>query len=210
MSKPTTKSMARMKRLARYLLEYPETVITFSAVDGDQNNSMIHAYSDSDWAGCPRTRRSTTGGILTVDGGVLKTWSSMQTTVAQSSGEAEYYAMVRAAAEALGLQSIMRDMGWSAGIQLWVDSSAADGPHWLGQDPPHGGQVPLVTGGGQEPEDRGEEDPRNFEPGGRLDETQIASRGRRSTGRPGSAHPTATTTTTTFATTASSHHGVPI
>ena len=49
----------------------------------------------------------------------------MQATIAQSSGEAEYYAMVRAAAEALGLQSIMRDLGWQAGVRLWVDSSAA-------------------------------------------------------------------------------------
>ena len=62
---------------------------------------------------------------MVVDGGVVKSWSSMQTTVAQSSGEAEYYAMVRAAAEALGLQSIMRDLGWHAAVRLWVDSSAA-------------------------------------------------------------------------------------
>ena len=33
--------------------------------------------------------------------------------------------MVRAAAEALGLQSIMKDLGWEAGVRLWVDSSAA-------------------------------------------------------------------------------------
>ena len=125
MAKPTGRSMARMKRLARYLLEHPETVIVFSAANDDRGRSVIHVYSDSDWAGCPKTRRSTTGGILTVDGGVVKAWSSMQTTVAQSSGEAEYYAMVRASAEALGLQSIMKDMGWSADIQLWVDSSAA-------------------------------------------------------------------------------------
>ena len=56
---------------------------------------------------------------------MVKTWSSMQATVAQSSGEAEYYAMVRAAAEALGMQSIIRDMGWEANVRLWVDSSAA-------------------------------------------------------------------------------------
>ena len=60
-----------------------------------------------------------------VSGGVVKTWSTMQATVAQSSGEAEYYAMVRAAAEALGIQSVMRDMGWETVIRLWVDSSAA-------------------------------------------------------------------------------------
>ena len=65
------------------------------------------------------------GGVLMVDGGVTKTWSSMQATVAQSSGEAEDYAMIQAAAEALGMQSVMRDLGWEARIRLWVDSSAA-------------------------------------------------------------------------------------
>ena len=45
--------------------------------------------------------------------------------MAQSSGEAEYYALVRAASESLGMQSLMRDMGWDAKIRLLVDSSAA-------------------------------------------------------------------------------------
>ena len=57
--------------------------------------------------------------------GVVKTWSNTQTTIAQSSGEAEYYAIVRAAAAGLGMQSIMHDLGWKTRIRLWVDSSAA-------------------------------------------------------------------------------------
>jgi len=65
------------------------------------------------------------GGVLTFQGGILKTWSSTQASVAQSSGEAEYYALVRAASESLGMQSLMRDMGWDAKIRLLVDSSAA-------------------------------------------------------------------------------------
>ena len=68
-------------------------------------------YSDSDWAGCLRTRKSTSGGALTFQGGILKTWSGTQASIAQSSGEAEYYTLVRAASEALGMQSLMRDMG---------------------------------------------------------------------------------------------------
>ena len=55
----------------------------------------------------------------------MKTWSSTQASIAQSSGEAEYYALVRAASEALGMQSIMRDLGCSCKIRLLVDSSAA-------------------------------------------------------------------------------------
>jgi len=88
-------------------------------------DGIIDVYSDSDWAGCIRTRKSTSGGVMMLGNGVVKTWSSTQTTIAQSSGEAEYYALVRAAAEGLGMQSVMQDLGWKMRVRLWVDSSAA-------------------------------------------------------------------------------------
>ena len=55
----------------------------------------------------------------------MKTWSSTQASITQSSGEAEYYALVRAASEALGMKSIMNDLGWDCKIRLLVDGSAA-------------------------------------------------------------------------------------
>jgi hypothetical protein len=124
MAAPTEKSMAKMKRIARYLLNHPRVIICFRAGD-ETDDEIIDVFSDSDWAGCKKTRRSTSGGAMLVSGGLVKTWSSTQSIVAQSSGEAEYYALVRAAAEALGLQSILTDLGWRATIRLWVDSSAA-------------------------------------------------------------------------------------
>ena len=42
-----------------------------------------------------------------------------------SSAEAEYYAMVKASAEALGIQALAADLGWAVRIRLCVDSSAA-------------------------------------------------------------------------------------
>ena len=42
-----------------------------------------------------------------------------------SSGEAEYYALVKAAAEALGIQALAKDLGLEMKIRLWVDSTAA-------------------------------------------------------------------------------------
>jgi hypothetical protein len=124
MAAPTEKSLAKMKHLARYLLSYPSATIRFQDTI-ETNDQVIDVFSDSDWAGCLKTRRSTSGGVMMVAGGVVKTWSSTQATVAQSSGEAEYYAIVRAAMEAIGLKSIMEDLGWQASIRLWVDSSAA-------------------------------------------------------------------------------------
>ena len=55
----------------------------------------------------------------------MRSWSSTQATVAMSSGEAEYYAMVKAASEALGIQTLAADLGWHWKVRLWVDSPAA-------------------------------------------------------------------------------------
>ena len=58
---------------------------------------------------------------------LLKTWSSTQTSVSLSSGEAEFYGVVRAAAAALGHQSLLHDFGIDLGVRVWTDSSAANG-----------------------------------------------------------------------------------
>ena len=58
---------------------------------------------------------------------VIRTWSTNQSVTALSSGEAEYYAMVRGAINALGLQRTMRDFRLTMGISLMTDSNAAKG-----------------------------------------------------------------------------------
>ena len=56
---------------------------------------------------------------------MLKSWSSTQATIAVSSGEAEHHAAVRAAAEGLGIQSLMSELGIEVSVRVWVDASAA-------------------------------------------------------------------------------------
>ena len=58
-------------------------------------------------------------------GNVVKSWSRTQATIALSVGEAEYYAMVSAAAEALGFKSLLKDLGCDARVRVWTDSAAA-------------------------------------------------------------------------------------
>ena len=124
MAKPRAASMARLKRLARYLLKHQRGVLHFRA-QPESDDTLVEVYTDSDWAGCRRTRKSTSGGVLLVGGGLLKSWSSTQPTLAMSSGEAEFIAMVKAASEGLGLVALMGDLGWPARLKVWVDSSAA-------------------------------------------------------------------------------------
>ena len=60
-------------------------------------------------------------------GHLLKSWSSTQPSISLSSGEAEYYGVVKAAGIALGQQSLMSDLGMKVAVRVWTDSSAAVG-----------------------------------------------------------------------------------
>ena len=82
---------------------------------------------DTDHAGCLDTRKSTSGGIVMLGTHCIKTWSTNQQVVATSSGEAEYYGMVKGASNGLGVQGMLRDSGVILGITLCTDSSAAKG-----------------------------------------------------------------------------------
>ena len=54
-------------------------------------------------------------------------WSTTQGVIALSSGEAEYYGMVKGASQALGMKSMMTDFDIEVKIEVKTDSSAAKG-----------------------------------------------------------------------------------
>ena len=113
----------RMKRLARYLKNIRKCDIVMDKEC--RENNKLEVYVDSDWAGCRRTRKSTSGGVVMMGGCLVKSWSTTQSTIATSSGEAECYAMVRGASEALGMSAALEDLGHRVEIEIHVDSTAA-------------------------------------------------------------------------------------
>lgn len=52
--------------------------------------TQLHAYTDSDWATCTKTRQSFSGIIVQLAGGTIAYKTKMQPTVALSSTEAEF------------------------------------------------------------------------------------------------------------------------
>ena len=58
---------------------------------------------------------------------VVKAWSVTQAVVALSSGEAEYYGLVRGGSVALGLRSVLSDLGMDMTVCIKSDASAAIG-----------------------------------------------------------------------------------
>ena len=123
MAKPTRAAWEALKRLCRYLVGLPRAVFHYKWQTVDQ----VDVYTDTDWAGCPRTRKSTSGGCVILGTHPIKSWSSTQSSVALSSGEAEFNGVVRGAGVGLGYQSLLRDLGIDVGLRVWTDSSAAIG-----------------------------------------------------------------------------------
>ena len=87
----------------------------------------LEVYTDTNHAGCIETRKSTNGGLVLHGVHLLKTWSSTQAVVALSSGESEYYGLVKGVSEALGIRSVLGDWRQTREITVWTDSSAAIG-----------------------------------------------------------------------------------
>ena len=110
--------------LARYLKDRTISRMMFQHQEAPLE---IEVSVDTDFAGCGRTRKSTSGGVAMFARHLLKTWSSTQNVVALSSGEAEYYGLVKGASEGLGLKAMLKEYGVEAGVVVKTDASAAKG-----------------------------------------------------------------------------------
>ena len=124
MANPRKKHWDALTRIGRYIRGKPRLIIKFG---WQTTGSMVSTYSDSDWAGCQVTGRSTSGGVVTVGKHVIKAYSRQQKTIALSSAEAELHAMVAASSETLGLIALARDLGMTMTGDVHIDSSAALG-----------------------------------------------------------------------------------
>ena len=124
MSAPNEADFQRLRRLARYLIKYP---MTANVMVEQSPQTRVVALVDSDHAGCGLTRRSTTGLALCWGKHCVKHQSNLQSTIALSSGESEWYAITKGAAAGLCLQSLLRDLGVEVEVTVRSDSSAARG-----------------------------------------------------------------------------------
>jgi hypothetical protein len=123
MASPTDLSLGALKRLGRFLAGKPRLVFDYPW----QTAQDVTVYTDTDWAGCPKTRKSTSGGAVMLGGHLLKAWSSTQPSISLSSAEAEFYGLVKAAGMGLGYRALLRDLGYELPVVVFTDSSAAMG-----------------------------------------------------------------------------------
>ena len=69
--------------------------------------AIFEVFDDANFAGCTSTRKYTVGGVAKWSGQIVEASSKTMGVLALSSGESELAAVVRAATEAMGLQSIL-------------------------------------------------------------------------------------------------------
>ena len=123
MSAPTDLANLALKRMARYLRSRPRLVWDYPY----QTAERLEVYTDTDWAGCVRTRKNTSGGCLMLGRHVIKCWSATQASLALSSGEAEVYGVVKGCGVGLGQRALFKDVGIDLPVRVWTDSTAAIG-----------------------------------------------------------------------------------
>ena len=94
-------------QLVKRILRYLRGTIKHGLQIHRSSPVLLTTYTDADWAGCPDTRKSTSGyGVFLGDN--LVSWSSkLQQTVSRSSAEAEYRGVANAVAEACWLRQLL-------------------------------------------------------------------------------------------------------
>ena len=106
MHDPREPHLAALKRILRYV----RGTLHMGLLIRPSSQQELVVYSDADWAGCPDTRKSTSGYAVFL-GDSLISWSSKrQNTVSRSSAEAEYRAVANAVAEATWLRQLLTEL----------------------------------------------------------------------------------------------------
>ncbi|XP_059461929.1 uncharacterized mitochondrial protein AtMg00810-like [Corylus avellana] len=119
---PTTEHIKAVKRVLRYLKGTPDHVLHFTP-----GPLQLQAYCDSDWAGDPLNRRSTTGYCVFFSSNLVSWHAKKQPVVSRSNTEAEYRAMAITAVELSWLRMLLKELQVSLHDPpvLWCDNIGA-------------------------------------------------------------------------------------
>ncbi|XP_019158335.1 PREDICTED: uncharacterized protein LOC109155061 [Ipomoea nil] len=101
--------------LVKRVLQYIKGTLNYGLRLSPSSSATIHAFSDSDWAGCPIDRKSTCGYAVYLGSNLISWLSRKQHAVARSSTEAEYKALADVSAEVTWVVSLLRELGLHSG-----------------------------------------------------------------------------------------------
>ena len=97
-------------QLVKRILRYIKGTSHFGLQLHKNSSHELIAYSDADWAGCPDTRKSTSGFCVFLGTNLISWSSKRQHTVSRSSAEAEYRAVANCVAESCWLRQLLQEL----------------------------------------------------------------------------------------------------
>ena len=122
MSEPREFDFVPLKRVARYLVGKPKAALRYRR---QKHVDKITVFVDSDFAGDPVSRKSTSRLVAQIGNHTVKSGSTLQSLTALSVEEAEFYA-VKEGQVGLSLRSMYQDLGLPMKIEIQSDSSTAN------------------------------------------------------------------------------------
>ena len=124
MTAPTQYAWRKLIRVGKYLRHRPRLVVKYEWQDPVDE---ITSFSDANWAGCVKSRKSASGGCLMLGNHLIKTYSKTQSNIALSSAESEFYATMKVCQESIGMISLAKELMMNLKARVMVDASAALG-----------------------------------------------------------------------------------
>ena len=95
-----------MKRILRYL----RVTLDFGLHLRRSSTTELRVYTDADWAGCPDTRRSTSGYVVFLEDSLVSWSLKRQPIVSRSSVEAKYRVVTNDVAETAWLCQLLQEL----------------------------------------------------------------------------------------------------
>ncbi|KAJ9543955.1 hypothetical protein OSB04_023662 [Centaurea solstitialis] len=120
--RPKESHLHAVKRIFKYLKGQPRLGLWYP---NDTSFDLV-AYTDSDYGGANLDRKSTSGGCQFLGGRLVSWQCKKQTTVSQSTTEAEYIAASQCCSQVLWIQNQMQDYGLSfLQTPIYIDNNSA-------------------------------------------------------------------------------------
>ena len=126
MQNPCHHDWENLKKAVRYVLGARRLVQRFTRQPAI---SEVKIFSDSDHAGCLKTRKSTSSTYAFLGDHLVRSSSTTQQVVSLSSGESEFYAAVKGASVGIGLKALLEELGVEIKkpVRLILDATAGIG-----------------------------------------------------------------------------------
>ena len=106
MHDPREPHFTALKRILRYVRGTIEHGLQLHV----SSTTQLSAYTDADWAGCPVTRRSTSGYCVFLGDNLLSWSAKRQVTLSRSSAEAEYRGVANVVAETAWIRNLLLEL----------------------------------------------------------------------------------------------------